>query len=182
MQYNDVKCTKSTCEKYTLKFNRGWDYAVFTIDDTGILQCHSTFGDYAYHWTAFGDNFKEFLCEINSCYLLDKVARRTYFDLDKYHKKAKNELFKLRRSYEINKEDARELYDFINNELSDYNSYDLVCREIYENDILSKMYSGEVFYSEFAPEQDYTPNATAFAYDIFPKFVEILKEEIKKSK
>ena len=34
--FNDMKYLKSNCEKYTLNFNDGWDYAIFTIDDTGI--------------------------------------------------------------------------------------------------------------------------------------------------
>lgn len=180
MEFDDIKCAKSTCEKYTLKFNKGWDYAVFTIDNTGIFQCHSSFGDYAYHWGAFGNNFKEFLCRIDSGYLLCKVSDNKYFDIDKYQKQAKKQLFKLRREDEISKDDARELWEFFESGLSDCgSSYDLVCREIYDNKLLNKVCGGEVFYSEFSPEQDYPPNAVAFVENIFPAFTQILKNELK---
>lgn len=175
-----MKCIKSTCEKYTLRFNKGWDYAIFTIDAAGILQCHSSFGDYAYHWSAFGENFKEFLCRIEPAYLIDKIADKTYLDFEDYQEKAKATTIEERRDGELTKEEARELWDFITNDLDDYSgSYDLVCNEIYHNNILDKLYGGEVFYSNFMPVKDYTPNAKAFAYDIFPKFVEILKHELE---
>lgn len=180
MEYDDIKCTKSTCEKYTLRFNKGWDYAVFTIDDTGIFQCHSSFGDYAYHWTAFGDNFKEFLCRIDSGYLLCKVSDQTYFDYDKYLNKAKKTIFELRKGNDISKDEARGLWNFITDDLQDYsNSYDMVCMEIHSNKLLSKIYCGEVFYSPFSPEKDYPLNAVAFAEHIYPAFVRVLKEELK---
>jgi hypothetical protein len=179
MIYDDCTYKKSTCEKYTLRFNKGWDWAVFTIDETGIFQCHSSFGDYNYHWTAFGDSFKKFLTEIDSYYLLNKVANEDYFDLGKYQEKAKAVILALRKKNEINREQARELWEFVMDELEGYgNSYDLVCKEIYENSLLNKVYRGDVFYSDFAPERDYSPRAKAFAHNIFPKFVEVLKAEI----
>lgn len=181
MIYDDCTCSKSTCEKYTLKFNKGWDWAVFTIDETGIFQCHSSFGGYSYHWNAFGDSFKKFLTEIDSYYLLNKTAKQDYFDLGKYQEKVKPVIVKLRKERELSKDEARELWEFVDN--LDYgNSYDLVCNEIFENEILSKVYSGDVYYSDFAPERDYSPNAEAFAHNIFPKFVEILKAEIEQQK
>lgn len=175
-----MKFTKATCEKYTLKFNDGWDYAVFTIDETGIFQCHSSFGTYSYHWGAFGDNFKKFLCEIDSYYLINKIANKDYFDFGNYLEKAKNEIIKLRKDRELNKQHARELWEFITEDLDEYSdSYDLLCSAIYNNSILSDLYSGDVFYSEFNPEQDYSLNARAFVHNIFPKFTEILKQELK---
>lgn len=38
---------KSTCEKYTLRWARsGW--AIFTIDENGLFNCQSDYGDYQY--------------------------------------------------------------------------------------------------------------------------------------
>lgn len=174
-----MKYTKSTCEKYTLKFNKGWDYAVITIDDTGIFQCHSSFGNFSYHWTSFGKSFKKFLCDINSDYILNKVSNQDYFNGSKYSKKTKNAIIELRTKHEIEKEEARELWGFIENIDENGMSYDLVCKEVYENSLLNKIYRGDVFYSPFAPEKDYSPRAIAFAENIFPAFVKILKEELK---
>lgn len=180
MNFNDCKCTKATCEKYTLRFNDGWDWAVFTIDDTGLLQCHSSFGDYNYHWNAFGENFKDFLCRIDSHYLLNKTAKMNYFDIENYQNEVKPIIIKMRRENELNEYQARELWDFIMNDLDDYgSSYDLVCRELYENEILNKVCCGEVFYSDFSPSQSYTPNALAFGHKVYPMFVEVLKKELE---
>jgi len=183
MKYDDVKCNKSVCEKYSLKFNSGWDWANFTIDDTGLLQCNSSFGNYSYQWGSFGDSFKKFLCSINSDYLINKISNNTHFDTDKYQEQAKKAIYKLRNEDEMDKEQARELFEFINQGLSDCgSSYDMVCREIYDNSLLRDLYDGEVFYSPFAPERDYPPSAVAFVNSIFPIFIRILGAELNLEK
>lgn len=180
MRFSDMKCKKTTCEKYSLRFNNGWDWANFMIDESGLMQCNSSFGNYSYQWGAFGESFKKFLCGIDSSYLLNKVSDNNYFDVNKYQKQAKKALIALRKENEITSEQARELYEFIENGLDDCgSSYDLVCGEIYDNALLSKVCNGDVMYSDFSPEQDYPPNAVAFANEIFPMFVNILKEELE---
>ena len=57
--------TKGTVEKYDIQWNRG-EWAVFTIDNTsGLMQCHSSFGDWSYAWPHHGrESFKHFILEM----------------------------------------------------------------------------------------------------------------------
>lgn len=180
MFFNDIKCTKSTCEKYTLKFNDGWDYAIFTIDDTGMFNCQSTFGNYGYCWSSFGENFKEFLCELREDYLLTKLCERTYFNIQDYIEKCSEIVINMRRESKINKEQAREAWNFFNQELEDCgDSIDLVSDKINRSEILDDITGSDVWYSDFAPELDHSPSDRDFVSKIYPMFVKILKEELK---
>lgn len=177
MEFNNFSFKKSSCEKYTLRFDYG-DYAIFTIDDTGMFNCQSSFGDYAYHWNAFGDNFKEFLCGIDSGYLFRKLCNEDYFDFNKYVEDSKKEILKLRKEGDLTKEQARELLEFFDNGLEDYSSFDMTCHQVFGNSLLNELYCNEVYYSDFCPEKDYDPSQKAFILEIYPKFVEILKKEL----
>lgn len=180
MFFNDIKCTKSTCEKYTLNFNDGWDYAIFTIDDTGMFNCQSTFGNYGYYWSSFGENFKEFLCELREDYLLTKLCQRTYFNTQDYIEKCSETIINMRRKSELNKEQAREAWNFFNQELEDCgDSIDLVSDKINRSEILDDITGSDVWYSDFAPELDHSPSDRDFVSNIYPMFVKILKEELK---
>ena len=175
----DLNYTKSTCEKYTLRFNKGMDWAVFTIDDTGIFQCHSSFGDYAYHWTAFGKNFKKFLCGIDKYYLLRKVSNPNYFDCDKYIESMKKLIIRQRKHYDIPKKQARELWSYFTTELEYETSYDLVCYQIMSNSLINDLCYHDTVNSEYMPEKDYSHSAIVFAEEIFPEFIKILKAEVE---
>lgn len=189
MRLDNAELTKSIHEQYTFTFNPGERYLsfsiTFTIANNGLLQSHSRLGWYSYRCHSFGDNFKKYLCGIDPSYLIGKVANKEDFDFDNYQKQAKFAIIQERKAGKINKEDARKLWNFFDNELKSYvnnscDSYDTVCDEIYKNEILTKLYNGEVFNSNFAPEREYSSNAKLFAYEIFPQFVEILKSELEK--
>ena len=174
----DLNYTKSTCDKYTLRFNENKDWAVFVIDDRGLMQCHSSFGDYSYNWRAFGDNFKGFLCDITSPYLLIKVAEKNCYDPYKHLEVCKKTIIGLRKEGEIDKSDARELWndcvDVIGRRGS---SAEMVASKMFDNEVLGCLYRGDVYLSPFMPETEYSPRAVFFAEKIFPEFVKILKTE-----
>lgn len=179
MLFNDMKYVKSNCEKYTLKFNDGWDYAIFTIDDTGMFNCQSTFGNYGYYWSSFGKNFKEFLCKLRADYLLTKLCQRTYFNTQDYIEKCSDIILKMRRDKELNKEQAREAWNFFNQELDSCgDSIDLVCDKISESKLLDDITGSDVWYSDFSPELDYSHSDKEFVKNIYPMFINILKEEL----
>jgi hypothetical protein len=84
--------TKSTCERYDLRWkNCGW--AIITIDENGgVFNCQSDYGDYSYCWPHHSrESFKHFLCEINTGYLLNKVAEEDFYDHDKCFESWKKE-------------------------------------------------------------------------------------------
>ena len=181
MKINDTKCTKSTCEKYTLRFNDGYDWAIFTIDNIGMFNCQSSFGNYAYHWSSFGSCFKSFLVKLDISYLLIKLCKRDYFDMDSHIKKCKKEIFRMRRESEITKDQAKEAFEFITEGLDSCGSYDVTVYAIYESSIINEI-SGDVCYSEFMPDKDYSPQQYAFVKSIYPEFVKILKAELNEKK
>lgn len=103
-----------------------------------------------------------------------------YFNVDDYIEKCKKQIIKLRVKEQLSKEQARELWSFFTEEL-DTDSFDLVLDKVMGNKLLNELYDGEVYYSEFAPEKDYSPNNISFATKVFPMFVEILKKELEEA-
>ncbi len=178
MRFDDYKLEKSTCEKYTMRFNEGWDWAIFTIDNTGMFNCQSSFGNYNYHWRAFGDNFKEFLCEVDSYYLLNKLCDKNTFYYDEWLEQVKKSIIKDRRQYLFDSEEARKVWDYIVDDIGYEDNYTVLCMRLWESRELGKAYS-DIIYSDIWPEQDYSRNQKAFVLEVYPKFVEILKEELR---
>lgn len=176
-----ITCTKSVCEKYYLSFNNGWDYASFTIDDSGIFSCQSSFGNYGYCWSAFGDDFKSFLCSLRKDYLLTKLCKKDYFNTQEYISKCKELILKMRYESKLTKEEAREAFDFYSNELDDYNdNLELVTLKLMHLDIVDKISMGDFWHSKFCPDLDYNPSDKYFVEFIYPAFINILKQELNK--
>lgn len=165
---------KTKCEKYELRFKNG-DHVYITIDADGIFNCQGSFGPYGYHWFAFGKSFKEFLCELDTGYLLNKLCEEDYLDLDKYIEKCKINVIKLRKEFEIDKDQARGLWNFFENELC--GSYEVVCERLYENGLICDLCDYDIYHSVFSPKKEYHPLDEKFFKEVFPCFVEILKNE-----
>jgi hypothetical protein len=177
MKYEDVKCTKSVCEKYTLIFNNKWDWAIFTIDNTGMFNCQSSFGNYNYHWSHFGNCFKSFLINLDSGYLFTKLCNKNYFDFDEYLKSSKKVIFRMRKENEITKQQAKDLYHYFTNEL-DQSGYEIVSYQIWESKLVNEVCNGYLPDSEFMPRKNYDMSQRMFVKDIYPMFIEVLKQEL----
>ncbi|HBG5344133.1 TPA: hypothetical protein KQG29_001497 [Clostridioides difficile] len=175
-----INYSKNLYEKYTLEFNNGWDYAVFLIDSNGSFSCQSSFGDYYYKWNLFGNDFKKFLCSLDSEYLFKTLCDRTYFDTKEYIKKCKKIILKLRRNQRLIKKDAMLIWDFLDKELDGCdNSIEMVCNELANSEIMKNIYIDDIFYSEFCPKYEFSPDEKTFITYVYPKFVEVLKEEFE---
>ena len=111
----DYTYSKGTVDKYDIQLNRG-EWAVFTIDNTsGLMQCHSSFGDWSYAWPHHGrESFKHFILEMERDwhYLLKKVSELV-FDFDESIKYWKNHIIELRKDDSCTKEEARAAFDEI---------------------------------------------------------------------
>src|SRR5688572_22693299 len=158
-------------ERYELRSERetysGW--AIIHIDSAGFLGVVSDYGNYAYHWSSFGDDFKKFLSGLDWEYLYRKLSHEQRV----YDGKA------TLRS--IEKELGERLRD---NCLSDeqYESErELVARLREEIDL------GPCGFSEWARETDmsdvhelaeYRPEVQCqmFCQKVWPRFVAALKE------
>lgn len=49
-------------------------YAIFCFNSVGDLFVNSDWGFYGYSWRSFGDNFKSFLAQTNSDYIVSKFS------------------------------------------------------------------------------------------------------------
>lgn len=168
---------KSTCEKYTLRWNHG-GWAVFTIDENGLFNCQSDYGDYQYMWPRHGrKSFKHFILELarDSHYLLRKVAKDDYFYEDETLEKWKQAIITERKENNITKNQARDLWDEIN-QIDLSNSYSAQ-QGIYESRLINEIYE-EPWYV-FEVVTGYEPQARYFAKEIMPMFAEILRKEIE---
>jgi len=169
---------KSTCEKYTIRWGSyGW--AVFTIDEFGMFNCQSDYGDYNYMWPNHGrKSFKHFILELaeDTSYLLKKVSRRNTFDYEKAVIGWKSELIKVRRARECTKEQARDVWEFIEASEEYSGSPQIIQKEIFESEALSAIWD-EPWYI-FETDLDYSPQALAFAHEVMPMFADILRKEI----
>lgn len=173
---------KDVCEKYTLRFENGVDYAIFTIDETGMFNCQSSFGNFNYKWYSFGDNFKEFLSRLDDGYLLNKLCNRSYFNAYEYIQDSKRTIIKKRRDYNLTGEQARTLWTFFDKTVDSCNdSVDIIRNEFYCNSDLSEILGPEPWTSEYWPEADYSPDQLAFVNKVYPIFASILKEELNRN-
>ena len=181
MFINDGKVKKSSCEKYVLKFNDGLDWAIFIIDETGVFSCQSTFGDYTYVWSSFGESFKEFLIKLKPNYLYRKLCKKTKFSSEKYIESCKKQILKDRRGGYFNKEEAHEFWDFLENTLERFDSPDYTLAQI-DNDSSVGRLIPDLYESEYNPNEhmEYENDSVAFVEELYPMFVNILKEELNK--
>jgi hypothetical protein len=169
---------KSTAERYDLWFRHG-EWATFTIDENGgLFNCHSSFGDYNYSWPYHGrESFKHFILELaeDPHYLLGKVAKQDYFDFDKAQEAWKRTIINERKCGSLNKDDAREAFDYICN--MEYSDIAYAQVQIYNSQILNKITGNEPYY-EFPTDCEYNSNAKYFAHEVMPMFADILKKEL----
>jgi hypothetical protein len=64
---------KVTAESFTVRDERGGWLAQVVITSDGFLGVVSEYGNFAYAWRSFGDNFKEFLGKLNVGYFAGKM-------------------------------------------------------------------------------------------------------------
>ena len=169
---------KSTKECYRLKFSNG--YEDFTLDENWNLSCTGSFGNYAYTgWTPEKNRtFKRLLSQLDTgYYLLSKIGRDDYFDVDEFEEEFKINVIRLRKSKYWTKEEAREVYDWYTFNLEGVEEFDIVCFKIWQE---SPKCLDEPF--EWMPEKTYRPNDRYFAKVVFGEFKKILEKELEEGK
>ena len=175
----EFTCKKSTVEKYDIRWNRG-EWALFTIDlETNTMQCHSSFGDYAYSWSHPGESFKKFLIglERDYEYLLGKVSN-TEFDFEESIKNWKEMIIEYRRDGSLDKEAARDCWQVI----ADCESYGVeeegycYCK-VAENSTIRENFLDA--WEIFDGVKSFPPAAMTFGKVIWPMFCNVLREELE---
>lgn len=141
------KISKEDVPTITFSLNKSYDYLKITHNiqkNFGFINIMSSFGDYAYIWGAMGEEnaLPEFFVGADKHYLSNKLfgPEQNEFDLDKAVKDMKTELFKDRRERNMDHDVAREVYDFIVDEVdcSDGMSLDLFSKLLWDSDAISK--------------------------------------------
>lgn len=176
--------TKGTVEKYDIRWNRG-EWAVFTIDnETGLMQCHSSYGDWGYGWPSHGrKTFKHFILELerDSEYLLKKVSNEI-FDFEGSIKRWKRLIIDWRKEESCKKEEAREAYDFLKNLSNDDNqSYDYCFSKLLESEEINNLNVCD-FWEVFGQEKKWAAQDIVFAKTIWTMLCDIIRKEMKEGK
>ena len=172
--------SKGTVEKYDIRWNRG-EWAVFTIDNaSGLMQCHSSYGDWGYSWPNHGrKSFKHFILELERDYeyLLGKVSDRV-FDFNESIKRWKKIILESRKEYYCEKDAAREAYDFIK-KLDESEGEHCYIRMM-ENSTIRNLEpdAWEVFY----PERTWASQDIVFAKTIWHMLCDIIRKELETDK
>ena len=107
-----------TAKVYAFRFQHGW--ANFTIcDRLGEFSIQSDWGNYSYRWGNIGKNtLEEFLAGCDSCYITTKLSYskprefREEFSLSGTIDNVKTQIIEERRSGQLEKRDARILWDY----------------------------------------------------------------------
>lgn len=178
-----------TIKKYMNPKNKEYKNQEYRISDnififncrTGLFKANTDYGSYQYYWSP-KDDYKRFLTELNRHYFLDKMSygrELMEVDIEQTIKSWKEKIIEMRRdTYDwdnFNKDEARELWDFVNEELDTNMSSETLQRYMYDK--CSDLDIEEPWY-QFEVTQKYTDDVEKF-YKLFCAFQDILKEELK---
>lgn len=153
--------------RYVVRARHEW--AVFYIDEKlGTFICYSTYGTYAYIWTAIGDyTLKEFLRDLHFDYFMGKT-RPGYrcFDRERSVESIKERICTSRREGSISKATAREAWATV--ETNEHDNPIRFVDELTWSDSLMKALGSE--YYEYAREVPDTDSRQFWAI-IWPEFI-----------
>lgn len=172
--------SKGTVEKYDIRWNRG-EWAVFTIDNaSGLMQCHSSYGDWGYAWPHHGrESFKHFILEMERDwhYLLRKVSEPV-FDFDESIKYWKEHIIKWRRGDNCTKEQARNAFDVVVGLEDDGIPDGSACAYILNDSVAISDLNME-FWELLDGVKTFSSQDMTFAKTIWPMLCDIIRKELK---
>lgn len=193
-----MSATKTMRECYEIRHAGEWANIMLAIWDRpsmtgsgmeiahgGEIAIHSSFGSWAYTWTACGVSFKRFLCGIDFDYAFTKFmgARLRKFDGEATLNQIKREIIRQRRQTDLSAESAREVWELVdwgseNIEGSNPTAYGHEMQEIGE--ALSFNHPMREYFLDpcaWPNVTRYDEQAVGFWRDIWPEFTKALKAE-----
>ncbi|MGF7534998.1 hypothetical protein AAGG74_15115 [Bacillus mexicanus] len=183
----ETRTLKSFNVKLDKVFTNGHDFCELLVDEKNNSFIARLYGGetYTFRWNSPGDDFIQYLINTfskNSDYLYDKledVKYREYIDTEKTAINMKKVLLSARLNRELDKEDARELWDEIESfsceALTIRNFYDIYHNQ-FKTGIKSGVFSDEPWYEEFVVNQeDY--QCRVFCEKVAPILAQVLKQE-----
>lgn len=159
-------------ERYELTSSRetheGW--AIFHIDSRGFLGIVSDYGNYAFHWSSFGTDFKKFLSELEWDYLYGKLMQGRdprIYDGQATLRSIQKRIIELRREGRLAPEQARQEWDLAKGSGIDERSSDGYSVWYRETELQD---THELY------ETMNDPQCQAFCQKVWPRFIVALKE------
>lgn len=157
--------------RYSIPSAKGEGWAVFLIDDTGILTAITDYGNYG-HWFSISGDMRDFIigCSESKSYLMGKFGRKDKYDDERTCREIKKYILELRREGRLTKEEAKNEWFllFENNNLYDLDNV----KEWYESTKLDTDLSEMVYY-------DFPSDVKAFVQKTIPRFAEVLRKELE---
>lgn len=114
--------TKTSADRYTVR--HAGEYAAIFLNEwsepgengpryLGEIAINSSFGSWAHQWSACGKPFRAFLAQLDPGYLMDKLAGASayVFDGQASMQLAFGKVLKARRLRELDRDEARDLWD-----------------------------------------------------------------------
>jgi hypothetical protein len=185
--------TVGTVERYDLKqISHDYSWATFFIDETdGTFMVQSDWGSFSYQWTHIGNRtLKEFLIGLSISvekgypdYLTEKLTGgKEVFDCDATIVKLKEILTNLRDKGKIHPDDCQEMLEIFEGDFEHTTSIDYFCTQLYNDDHLwnQDRYGEMNIFSEgeLPFVMVHPSSALSFVKECFPKFCNILREEL----
>lgn len=163
-----------------------WDYYIpsanhegwgkFIIDSTGYFSCVSDYGNWAFQWTAHGDeDFREFLADIGTDYLMGKLSLgQSEINSERTRERLRQEIINSRRRAqrhgELNgetKDEARDVWDELEHAQGEYELTKII-------DEHWKLFPDPCKLISYGHPRD----LQFFCERLWPRFVEVLKAEL----
>lgn len=138
---------------------------------------NTSYGTFGHFWSHMGAPFGEFIKNVDTYYLLGKIARKET-DPRGVMENVKHAVREARREKSIDAETAREAYDAINAIADEYeHDGSVLCHELYQASELS-------FIDDWCEigSMDYSLDAKNFALKLWPEFVRLFREQKEERK
>jgi hypothetical protein len=177
---------RTTCEKYIIYIEKGPSLAtVFLDDQVGEISIQSNYGDYAYWWSKPGrgtETLKEFLSRTDSDYVMKKFGyggKNDHFFPDETTNRIKEEILKNRKDRRIDKEQARECFDEIEDmdDTCDTSSEYYGQLDRWAPTVMELIYDNSSY--DIPWVNGTHPQLQAFMKEVWPLFIGQIKMELK---
>ena len=165
---------KNVCDVYHFNTDSSL-WATIYVNDNGQLSILSDYGEWAYWWYSFGDDFKSFLCGINRDYVIEKLSNgHRELNFEKTIANLKNDIVEYRNDDLISSEEANDYWDGVSN-IPYCDDVDLFLFEfaLHCGEMYGKMYDG----NPVPYVKEYGHHICSFIDKFWGEFVEVLKQE-----
>lgn len=165
----DPKKSSVTCWRYALPPIRHEGWAIVHIDSHGFFAVVSEFGNYAFNWSAFGEDFRQFLLGIDTDYLCGKLGGAPHhLDLQATTQRFREDILQNRREGRLERERARALW---------------TTTEEFRHDLITFEELVDAFSVE-SPDcwewgcYNFAPALRGFAQDIWPRLMTAIRADL----